>query len=102
MNVKGMKMDKTNCLNCGAPIDGFKCEYCGTLFYDFTELPLDGKTPTYVRIRTNNSNSSILMKVFFDKIVRDSYSSYQFPKLTLEGLVLEQIYKESKRESPRF
>lgn len=23
---------KTNCPNCGAPITGSKCEYCGTVF----------------------------------------------------------------------
>ena len=24
--------NKTNCPNCGAPITGDKCEFCGTLF----------------------------------------------------------------------
>jgi len=23
-------MNNTNCQNCGAPIKGYKCEYCGT------------------------------------------------------------------------
>lgn len=23
----------TNCPNCGAPIDGYKCEYCGTTLH---------------------------------------------------------------------
>ena len=26
-----------NCPNCGAPINGEKCEYCGTRFKDDTE-----------------------------------------------------------------
>lgn len=26
------KMKETNCPNCGAPIVGSKCEYCGTAF----------------------------------------------------------------------
>lgn len=25
-------MNETNCPNCGAPIIGSKCEYCGTVF----------------------------------------------------------------------
>lgn len=43
--------DKLNCPNCGAPLDGEKCPYCGTTFYDFSSIE-DGK-PCYIRIRTN-------------------------------------------------
>ena len=31
-------MRHTNCPNCGAVITGNRCEYCGTLFYDLTEI----------------------------------------------------------------
>ncbi len=31
-------MEKINCPNCGAPITGDKCEYCGTMFYDFANM----------------------------------------------------------------
>jgi hypothetical protein len=43
--------DKLNCPNCGAPLDGDKCAFCGTTFYDFSSIE-DGK-PCYMRIRTN-------------------------------------------------
>lgn len=33
---------KTNCPNCGYPIGGYKCEYCGTQIHDFTNFK-DGK-----------------------------------------------------------
>ena len=33
-------MTKHNCPNCGAPRTGSKCEYCGTVFFDFTEINL--------------------------------------------------------------
>ena len=39
-----------NCPNCGAPVTGGRCEYCGTLFLDFGALSMD--EPTYLRIRT--------------------------------------------------
>lgn len=39
-----------NCPNCGAPITGTKCEYCGTIFYDFANISTDG-TPSYVRLK---------------------------------------------------
>lgn len=30
-----------NCPNCGAPIQGHLCEYCGTIFYDFVNMGID-------------------------------------------------------------
>lgn len=41
--------DKLNCPNCGAPLDGEKCFYCGTTFYDFASLEIG--TPCYIRLR---------------------------------------------------
>lgn len=41
-----------NCPNCGAPIIGFKCKYCGAVFYDFASLSLD--TPIFLRIKLSN------------------------------------------------
>lgn len=41
--------DKLNCPNCGAPIRGVECEYCGTMFYDFGSIDLD--RPTYMRVK---------------------------------------------------
>lgn len=28
----------TNCPNCGAPLNGIKCEYCGTAFFDMVDI----------------------------------------------------------------
>ena len=28
----------TNCPNCGSPISGVKCEYCGTTFLDLVDI----------------------------------------------------------------
>lgn len=41
--------EQLNCPNCGMPITGTQCEYCGTLFYDFATLDCD--KPTYVRVK---------------------------------------------------
>lgn len=32
----------TNCPNCGAPISGTKCEYCGTAFLDMVDISTGG------------------------------------------------------------
>ena len=37
-----------NCPNCGAPITGIQCEYCGTMFYDFAEI--SENKPKYLRL----------------------------------------------------
>lgn len=45
--------EKLNCPNCGAPITGTVCKYCGAVFYDFAVL--DAERPTYVRIKYRGS-----------------------------------------------
>jgi len=42
---------KTNCPNCGAPINSTVCPYCGTAFYDFATL--DHEKPTYIQVNVN-------------------------------------------------
>ena len=37
------------CPVCGAPVDGYKCEYCGCIIYDFAVIDTD--QPTYIRMR---------------------------------------------------
>ena len=43
--------ERLNCPNCGAPITGTKCEYCGSLFLDFGSIEI-GK-PMWLRIKHN-------------------------------------------------
>lgn len=39
----------TNCPNCGAPIDGHKCSYCGTVIFDFASIEV-GK-PIWISLK---------------------------------------------------
>ena len=51
--MERIKETVLNCPNCGAPITGATCEYCGTIFYDFANLEY-GK-PGYIRMKINDS-----------------------------------------------
>lgn len=46
---------KTNCPNCGAPIDigENKCLYCGTSYFDLTSIDFDSGAPVFLKIKTN-------------------------------------------------
>lgn len=41
-------MKRTNCPNCGGPlpINGLKCEFCGTRIIDLTMIDFDSNEPT--------------------------------------------------------
>lgn len=48
-----MKRDNVfNCPNCGMPITGEKCEYCGTVFIDWAII--DANTPVFIKFRNGN------------------------------------------------
>lgn len=48
-------MSKTNCPNCGAPIekDKEKCAYCGTWYIDLTMIDFDNQEPFFLTIKQN-------------------------------------------------
>ena len=52
-------MNETNCINCGAPIDEHqdKCPYCGTLYYGFCGMDIDGQTPIAFRVKLNDTTT---------------------------------------------
>lgn len=47
--MERIKNNVLNCPNCGAPITGANCEYCGSVFYDFANIDADGIS--YVRMK---------------------------------------------------
>ena len=60
-----------NCPNCGAAITGVKCEYCGTLFYDFANMEL--YKPGYLRLKIADTLN--ILRVFPTSISIESKNS---------------------------
>ena len=52
--------EKLNCPNCGAPIEHFKCPYCGTVILDFANIDIN--QPTYLRIRTPGTDQLMVVQ----------------------------------------
>jgi len=63
-----------NCPNCGAPITSEQCQYCGTLFYDFSAIEI-GK-PCFLKIKYGNA--IMLVKAITDNVnVNISTDTYE-------------------------
>lgn len=60
----------TNCPNCNAPIEPYKCkcEYCGTYYFDFTALDLTGNKPYYVKFKTQDKIITALARPILETI----------------------------------
>lgn len=53
-----------NCPNCGAPIVGDKCEYCGTVFLDFAAIQVGA--PSFVKFKIGDAY--ILTRLVVDSL----------------------------------
>lgn len=63
-----------NCPNCGAPVTGDKCEYCGTVIYDFAVM--DDAKPTYIKIRINGQ--VLIFKALLKNVSINEYSENMY------------------------
>jgi hypothetical protein len=64
----------TNCPNCGAPLHGTKCDYCGTTFLDLIDI--EPGNICSVRLRYMGHEMTAQMRANVVSIGAD-YSSYE-------------------------
>lgn len=77
--------EQLNCPNCGAPITSEKCEYCGTLFYDFSTIDVD--KPCYLKIKYQNAIVMVKAKVRHSELnmtteSQTAYDAFGSPLIT--------------------
>lgn len=100
-NEKGHAL---TCPQCGATIEGAKCEYCGALFIDFACL--DADKPFYLKIKKNDRIhiykvrlSSIEQKTEFSELYYDNRPyqvAYPSTSLTMDFDVLSNDFVEKE------
>ena len=79
-----------NCPNCGAPITGEKCEYCGTVIYDFSVI--DMNKPSYIKMRFNDrlfifcailKNATMTTENFNERYLCDDQPIFSIPRTSM-------------------
>lgn len=88
-----------NCPNCGAVIDPYrvKCEYCGTMYFDWATWLQDGK-PCFINYRFNygdNKTSIITQAIPHLEVVETSNNpTYAYNKNGIPILMMNNRYCE--------
>lgn len=81
-------MRQTNCPNCGAPIEGVKCGYCGTMFYDLADLKIGGTS--YLRI-SDPDGRIMTMKVYTGDFRITRYSNDYYYNDNRTVMMMQQM-----------
>ncbi len=76
-----------NCPNCGAPITGDRCEYCGTQFIDCTTVK--SGEPFYLKIQLGDTVNVI--KVFLNELSIGVEQDYADMARTIDGYMTKVV-----------
>lgn len=61
------------CPNCGAPISGWECDYCGAVFYDFSSIDVSFNKPIFMKFKHEG-------KVVETKVILTRFDVNQSPE----------------------
>lgn len=84
-----------NCPNCGAPIEGSRCGYCGTVFLDFGCLEI--AKPMWLRMKLGSSYN--MVRVIMTRISVDMSTG---PELYADNTILSYARAPSLLIRPEF
>lgn len=91
----------TNCPNCGAPVQGAVCEYCGTHFVDYSHID-PGKSTQMIKLGNHLFEAYVAeFDVFYNSIYDLAYRDIEgrlhisdkkiIPEITLRLIAKEPI-----------
>lgn len=86
-NIKKLDKKTINCPNCGAPLEGYECRFCGSEVIEFSNVS-PGKI-VYIRV------NDFFFKVQISECKINVYPD-ALPELTLDASVLETVRVESE------
>ena len=68
-------MENVNCPNCGAVIEADKnaCPYCGTSYFDFTNIDLSKRKPVILKMK--HGDQTVVTKAVLTSASLDCYMS---------------------------
>ena len=69
--------ENLNCPNCGAPVSGEICSYCGTVIYDFATINMD--KPTYIKLKKDGN------LFIFKALLTELSVEYRYDQMELYG-----------------
>ena len=89
-----MKNQHTNCPNCGAVIvpGEFKCSYCGTVYYDMSNIPLQEPILLTIKVPMRRGHQIITQKVFCRGATIDRIGGYLYADDVLQESTFENIF----------
>ena len=86
---------ETNCPNCGAPITGIQCEYCGTVFHDDEYNKLLAKQAALElqanQARMNAMLSESLQPAYWNNVRTAAYQSSQAYIERMQSMQLQNL-----------
>lgn len=77
--------ENLNCPNCGAPLEGIQCRYCGTYMYNVADL--SAEKPTFIRL--NLGGQWVMLRVLVTEF--DLHNNSEPMSLYADDTVLKTV-----------
>ena len=82
---KGGDAGPTNCPNCGAPLNGVQCGFCGTYMYNVADL--SAEKPTFIRL--NLDGNWVMLRVLVTEF--ELHNEYNPTDLYADDMLIETV-----------
>lgn len=98
----GTHLRPLNCPNCGAVINGSKCEYCGTTFFDFAELQIGKPAFMTIKIPGIGTDDSVVIAKALPVSIDISHRPDECPTLSIEFHIIPDLDISRRQTNARI